>query len=100
MSMVSRSMGSWILPSTSRVTTWGLPTVSSNSATHDLDQDRQLQLAASLHLPGVGPLCRQDADRHVADQLLVEPVLDLAGGQLLAALAGQRAGVDADRHRD
>ena len=28
-SMVSRSTGSWSLPSISRVTTWGLPTVSS-----------------------------------------------------------------------
>ncbi len=28
-SMVSRSTGSWTLPSISRVTTWGLPTVSS-----------------------------------------------------------------------
>ena len=28
--MATRSMGSWSLPSISRVTTWGLPTVSSN----------------------------------------------------------------------
>src|SRR3712207_202596 len=52
------------------------------------------------HLPRVGALGRLHADRDVADELLVEAVLHHAGGELLAALAGQRAGVDADRHRD
>ena len=100
-SMVRRSIGSCILPSTSagddlRLADGELEAL----AAHDLDEDRQLQLAAALHLPGVGALGGLDADRDVADQLLVEPVLDHAGGELLAALAGQRAGVDADRHRD
>jgi hypothetical protein len=44
---------------------------------HDLDEDRELQLAAALHLPGVGALGRQHPDRDVADQLGVEPVDDL-----------------------
>ena len=38
-------------------------------AAHLLDQDGQRQLAAALHLPGVGALGRQDPQRHVADQL-------------------------------
>jgi hypothetical protein len=38
-------------------------------AAHDLDEDRELQLAAALHLPGVGPLGGQHAERDVADEL-------------------------------
>ena len=72
-------------------------------AAHRLDQDGQRQLAAALHLPGVGALGGQHADAHVADQLGVEPAPDLAGGELGARVrvaAHQRRGVDADRHRD
>ena len=69
-------------------------------AAHHLDEDRQLQLTAALHLPGVGTLGRLDPQRDVADQLLLEPVLHQPGGELLAGLAGERGGVDADRHRD
>ena len=43
-------------------------------AAHHLDEHRELQLAAALHLPRVGPLGRQHAQRHVADELLVEPL--------------------------
>ena len=50
-------------------------------AAHHLQQDDELQLAAALDLPGVGPLGVADADRDVADQLLVEAVADLARGQ-------------------
>ena len=67
---------------------------------HDLHQDRKLQLAAALHLPGVGPLRVENADGDVADQLTVQAVLDLARGQFLAALPRQRRGVDADGHGD
>ena len=52
-------------------------------APHHLQQHDQLQLAAALDLPGVGPLGVVDPDRDVADQLGVEPVADLAGGQLV-----------------
>ena len=45
-------------------------------ATHGLDEDRQRHLATTLDLPGVRTLGRQHAQRHVADQLGVEPVLD------------------------
>jgi hypothetical protein len=59
-------------------------------AAHDLDEDRQLQLATALDLPGVRTLRRQDPDRDVAHELRVEPVLDEPRRQLLAALAGER----------
>ena len=51
-------------------------------AAHRLDEHRQLQLAAALHLPGVRPVDRLHADRDVADDLLVEAVLHQAGRQL------------------
>src|SRR3546814_895828 len=66
---------------------------------HHLHEHGQLQLAAALHLPGVRSFSRLDLDADVADQLLVEAALDQAGGELLALLAGQWRGVDADRHR-
>jgi hypothetical protein len=60
-------------------------------ASHRLDEDRELQLAAALDLPGVGALGRQHPQRHVADELLLQPVLDQAGGQLAAVLAPRAA---------
>ena len=39
-------------------------------AAHLLDEDGELELAAALHLPRVGRLGRQDAERDVADELL------------------------------
>ena len=59
-------------------------------AAHQLDQHRQLQLAAALHLPRVGPVGVEHPQRDVADQLAVEPLLEHPGGQLRAAAAGQR----------
>ena len=61
---------------------------------------RQVELAAPLHLPCVGAVGRGDPERHVADQLLVEARLDLAGGQPVALPAGQRRGVDPQRDRE
>src|SRR5262249_51445256 len=61
---------------------------------------RQLKLAAALDLPGVRTLGREHADRDVADELGLEPILDLPGGELVAVLARQRRVVDADRDRD
>ena len=69
-------------------------------AAHQLDEHRELQLAAALHLPGVRPLGREHAQRDVADQLGVEPALDLARRQPRALEPGERRGVDADRHRE
>ena len=59
-------------------------------APHHLEQDDELQLAAALDLPGVGAADVVDPDRDVADQLGVEPVEDLARGQL-ACPRGRRA---------
>src|SRR3954447_10390674 len=69
-------------------------------AAHRLDENRKLQLAAALDLPGVGPLGLEYADRHVAEQLLLEPVLNLARGEALARLAGRERRVDPDRHAE
>ncbi|MPM56064.1 hypothetical protein SDC9_102863 [bioreactor metagenome] len=69
-------------------------------AAHRLHQHGELQLATTLHLPGVGALGRVDPDRHVADQLALQAGLEQPGGEVLAGPAGQRGGVDADRHRD
>ena len=68
-------------------------------AAHELDEHRELQLAAALDLPGVGPLGVLHAQGHVADELLLQTRLDLPRGELAAVLAGERRGVDADRHR-
>ena len=67
-----------------------------------LGEHRQREFAAALHLPGIRAVGRQHADRHVADQLAVQTVLDHAGGELvvLALRAGQRGVVDAEGHRD
>src|SRR4029079_12782954 len=58
-------------------------------AAHQLDEHRELQLAAALDLPGVRALGLLDAEADVADELGVEARLDLAGGELVAVLAGE-----------
>ena len=68
-------------------------------STHRLDEHRELQFAATLHLPGVRTLGHEHPDRDVADDLLIEPVLDEAGRHLRAFPSGQWRGVDAERHR-
>ncbi len=60
-------------------------------APHDLGKHRELQLAAALHLPCVRAQRREDAQGDVADELLVEALLDLARGQPRAFGAGERA---------
>src|SRR6476661_3525682 len=70
-------------------------------AAHLLDEDGERELTTALDLPGVRTLGVEDAQRHVADELLVEAVLDHAGRDLRAAdLADHRARVGADGHRD
>jgi hypothetical protein len=85
MSMVRRSTGSCSLPSTSRDDLRLADGQLVALAAHLLDEDRQRQLAAALHLPGVGALGGQDPHRDVADELAVEAVLDQARGDLRAA---------------
>ena len=47
-------------------------------AAHQLDEHRERELAATLDLPHVGALGVEHAQRDVADELAVEPRLDLA----------------------
>ena len=67
---------------------------------HELDQHRELELTATLHLPRVGPLGRRHAQRDVSDQLLIEPLLHHRRSQPRAFLARDRRRVDPDRHRE
>ena len=56
-------------------------------APHHLDQDRQLQLAAADHLHLLGRVGVLDAERHVAEQLLVEAIAQIARRDVLAVAA-------------
>ena len=97
--MVIRSYGSWTSPSTSRSRTSGRDAVSSKPSrricsmrTASWSSPRPRTSNASLDLG------RPDLDRDVAEDLLLEPGLDLAAGDVLALAAGERRGVDAERH--
>ena len=68
-------------------------------APHRLDEHCELELTAPLDLPRVGALGRQQPERHVADQLLLEARFHLARRDLGAVMACERRRVDADRHR-
>ena len=71
-----------------RVTTWGLPDGEFEAfAAHELHQDRELELPATLYLPGVRTARRKHSQGHVADEFRVKPILDQAGGQLGALIA-------------
>ena len=99
MSIVTRSYGSWTSPSTVaeqhlRARGGQLEAL----AAHLLDEHGQLELAAAADLERVGALGRADLDRDVAQDLPLEPGLDLAAGHVLALAAGERRGVDAERH--
>ena len=98
--MVTRSTGSWHLAVDLAGDDLGLADGELEAlAPHHLDEHRELELAAPLHLPRVGTLGGQHAQRHVADELGVEAALHQAGGELGAVLTRQRRRVDADRHR-
>jgi hypothetical protein len=68
-------------------------------AAHHLDQNRELQLAAADDFDLLRRVGRLETDRHVAQQLLVESILQLARGDVLAVAAGHRRGIDAEDHR-
>ena len=68
-------------------------------APHHLDQNRQLQLAAAEHFHLLRRVGRLDPDGDVAEQLLVEAILDLPRGDELALASGHRRRVDAEDHR-
>ncbi len=63
---------------------------------HHLDEDGQLELAASRDFEGLGGSGVFHPDGDVAQGLFVEALLDLAGGQVLAFEAGERRIVDAE----
>src|SRR3954464_15063216 len=67
-------------------------------AAHRLDQHRELQFAATGDLDDVGRSGLEQLDRDVAEQLFVEPLDEVAAGDVLAVTAGERRGVDAERH--
>ena len=67
-------------------------------APHLLDEDGQLELAPAADLERLARVGRPDLDRDVAEDLLLEPGLDLPAGDVLALAAGQRRGVDPERH--
>ena len=77
-SMTSSSTGSTILPLTLLGHDVGARDLELEAlAAHHLDQDRQLQLAAAEHLHLLRRVGRLDPDRDVAEQLAIEPILDL-----------------------
>ena len=65
-----------------------------------LDQHGQLELAPALDLEGVGRGGGHDPDGHVAEHLAVQPLGEVAAGQVGAVVAGERRGVDPEPHRD
>ena len=67
-------------------------------AAHQFDKDRELELAAPLHFPGIRPLGREHADGDVPDELLLESCENHARREACAVLSRERRGVDADRH--
>ncbi len=67
-------------------------------AAHRLDEHGELQLAAAGDLDDVGRIGAEQLDRDVAEQLAVEPVDEVPAGEELAVLAGERRGVDPERH--
>ena len=69
-------------------------------AAHRLDQDGQVHLAAAHDAERVGRGRILDLEGDVLEQLAVEAVADLAGGDVLALLAGKRRVVDREGHLD
>ena len=69
-------------------------------APHVLDQDRDLEFAAADDLEGVGAVGGLHLERDVGEEFLVEAVLDVARGDVLAFAAGHGRGVDREHHRE
>ena len=62
-SIDTRSIGSCTLPSTIRVTTWGLPAVSSKPSRRICSSARRAAAPHGPDLPDLGPFCGEDAKR-------------------------------------
>ena len=99
--MVSRSIGSCSLPSTVRVTTCGLPTVSSKPS-------RRMISTRIASCSSPRPCTSQVSGRSVGSTRIDTLPTSSASSRLFTSRAvsflplspGQRRGVDADRHRD
>ena len=99
-SMTRSSTGSICTPSISFVTISGRDTCSSKPSRRIISiRIDELQLAAADHLHLLGRVGVLDAQRDVAEQLALEPVAQVARGDVLAVAAGHRRGVDAEDHR-
>src|SRR3990172_8406991 len=67
-------------------------------AAHVLQQDREVQLAASRDQEHVGVRRVLHAQRHVAHALALEPLPDLPAGDVPALAPGERRAVDLEIH--
>ena len=67
-------------------------------AAHVLDEDGEMQFAAARNAEHVGVGGFFDAQRHVALELAHQALADLAAGDELAFLAGERRGVHLEAH--
>ena len=65
-----------------------------------LDQDRQMQFAATGDAELVRIVRLLDAQRYVVLQLAIETLADLSAGQVFPVAAGERRLVHLKRHRD
>ena len=66
--------------------------------THRLDQHGELELATAGDLDHVGRAGLEQLDRHVAEQLALQAVDQVAAGEVLALLARHRRRVDTEGH--
>ena len=69
-------------------------------AAHRFDEDGQVHLAAAQHPEAVGGIGILHVQRNVLQQLPVQPVADLAGGDVFPLLAGKGRIVDRKGHFD
>ena len=69
-------------------------------AAHHLNQHGKLQLAAAQHLEGVGGIGLFHADGDVGQQLALQPILDVAAGDVLAFASAEGRVVDRKVDRD
>jgi hypothetical protein len=68
-------------------------------APHVLEQDGEMQLAATKDRKHVGIRGVLDPERHVGQQLAREPLAQVAAGDVLPVAPGQRRSIDLELHR-
>ena len=69
-------------------------------AAHVLEQHAEVQFAAAVDLELVRIVRFLDAQRDVGQRLAEQALADLAAREVLALAAGERRGVDLERHAD